>query len=393
MRKLFFVSFFTASFLLAKSQNVKVEGTAPNLYINHTVAAGENFYSIGRLYNQAPKAIAAFNSITMEKGLTIGQHLKIPAGGQQSNATAGSGSGESLSPITHVVGKNETLFRIGNNYNVSVEMLQKWNNLTSNNITAGTVLIVGNPKAGNGQTVAASANVASAQPGSNTVAPGRKETAAAKETIVPKEMTPEPKKEEPAGASKTVIAEVKKDTVAAGPVTSDVAGKPVQENLAPGANANTAIEKKETLSTAPAQVTAPAAAKDAAEKPVATTYGNDTRMNSSIDLGSASEGAFAVNFAAAVSSTSLKNKNGEAATFKSVSGWQDKKYYVLMNDVVPGTILKITSVDNKFVYAKVLGSMPEMKENSGVLLRISNAAASHLGIIDPRFPVQVSYYQ
>jgi hypothetical protein len=37
--------------------------------------------------------------------------------------------------------------------------------------------------------------------------------------------------------------------------------------------------------------------------------------------------------------------------------------------------------------------MPEMKENTGLLLRISNSAASSLGIIDPKFPVEVSYYQ
>ena len=64
-----------------------------------------------------------------------------------------------------------------------------------------------------------------------------------------------------------------------------------------------------------------------------------------------------------------------------------------MNDIVPGTIVKIASMENKVVYAKVLGSMPEMKENNGLLLRISNAAASYLGIIDPKFPVQISYYQ
>jgi hypothetical protein len=64
----------------------------------------------------------------------------------------------------------------------------------------------------------------------------------------------------------------------------------------------------------------------------------------------------------------------------------------LINDVTPGTILKISSSDNKVIYAKVLGSMPEMKENNGLLLRISNAAASNLGIIDPKFPVQITYY-
>jgi hypothetical protein len=105
------------------------------------------------------------------------------------------------------------------------------------------------------------------------------------------------------------------------------------------------------------------------------------------------EGVFANVFTAEAGQKSISNKTGEAATFKSTSGWQDKKYYVLMNDVAPGTIIKIASTENKVVYAKVLGSMPDMKENNGLLLRISNSAASYLGIIDPKFPVQISYYQ
>jgi hypothetical protein len=37
--------------------------------------------------------------------------------------------------------------------------------------------------------------------------------------------------------------------------------------------------------------------------------------------------------------------------------------------------------------------MPEMKENKGLLLRLSNSAASYLGMVDSKFPVQVSFYQ
>lgn len=82
---------------------------------------------------------------------------------------------------------------------------------------------------------------------------------------------------------------------------------------------------------------------------------------------------------------------GEAATFKTTSGWQDKRFYALMNDVTPGTIIKITSADDRVIYAKVLGALPTMKENNGLLLRISNAAASELGIADAKFSLTVNY--
>jgi hypothetical protein len=105
------------------------------------------------------------------------------------------------------------------------------------------------------------------------------------------------------------------------------------------------------------------------------------------------EGVFAELFTTEASQKSLTNKTGDAAIFKTTSGWQDKKYYVLINDVAPGTILKIASVDNKVIFAKVLGGMPQMKENKGLLLRLSNAAATYLGMVDAKFPVQVSFYQ
>ena len=85
-----------------------------------------------------------------------------------------------------------------------------------------------------------------------------------------------------------------------------------------------------------------------------------------------------------------KELSGAAATFKTASGWLDKKYYVLMNNVTEGTVVKVAS-NNKTVYAKVLGPLPDIKEDSGLLVRISNAAAASLGISDNKFPVTVHY--
>ncbi|MDE3126267.1 MAG: LysM peptidoglycan-binding domain-containing protein [Bacteroidota bacterium] len=82
--------------------------------------------------------------------------------------------------------------------------------------------------------------------------------------------------------------------------------------------------------------------------------------------------------------------SGDASIFKTASGWMDKKYYVLVNNIPEGTIVKIES-NQKYVYAKVLGALPNIKEDNGLLLRISNAAAAVLGMADKRFPVTVEY--
>lgn len=81
---------------------------------------------------------------------------------------------------------------------------------------------------------------------------------------------------------------------------------------------------------------------------------------------------------------------GDAATFKTSSGWLDKKYYVLVNNIDAGTIVKLTA-NNKEIYAKVLGALPDIKEDNGLLLRLSNSAASTLGLSDSKFPVTVNY--
>ena len=90
----------------------------------------------------------------------------------------------------------------------------------------------------------------------------------------------------------------------------------------------------------------------------------------------------------------FKSQMGVGAVFKSTSGWQDAKYYALMNNITPGTIVRITNANNnRIIFAKVLGELPPGKENDGLLIRISNAAAAELKISDkePQFSAEVAY--
>ncbi|HSU28544.1 MAG TPA: LysM peptidoglycan-binding domain-containing protein [Chitinophagaceae bacterium] len=93
------------------------------------------------------------------------------------------------------------------------------------------------------------------------------------------------------------------------------------------------------------------------------------------------------------SSSSSKNETVTAGIFKTASGWQDYKYYLLMDKVDPGTIVKITNPDNnKAVYAKVLGEMNGIRQNEGLNIRISNAAAVALNVSEiDKFIVKVNY--
>ena len=62
-----------------------------------------------------------------------------------------------------------------------------------------------------------------------------------------------------------------------------------------------------------------------------------------------------------------------------------------MNSVPIGSIVKVTDGTGKSVYVKVLGQLPEMKESTGLTIRISNAAAAEIGQTADRFNVQIAY--
>ncbi len=338
--------------LSAHTQTITVEGTAPDLYINHKVSSKESYYSVARMYNQTAKAIASFNRSAMEKGLIIGQTIKIPLTKQNLDATGKTGEGETLIPLSHTVSKDETLFRIANNYKTTLDNLKQWNNITSDEIKEGTPLVVGHLKVANEQLTHFNTD-------SNNVAAAANNAANAKPDAsnASVETAPQPKKEE-------VVAtkEKKEDTTPVKTATppqkaeTSAPDKPAQQD-----NVQQKDEHKPDLLTPQPQTS--------------------------------NEGVFAELYAAEAAQKSLINRTGDAAIFKSTSGWQDKKYYVLINDVAPGTILRIASVDNKIIYAKVLGSLPQMKENKGLMLRLSNAAAAYLGMADAKFPVQVNFYQ
>ena len=96
-------------------------------------------------------------------------------------------------------------------------------------------------------------------------------------------------------------------------------------------------------------------------------------------------------FASQFSSKKLKKIEGTSMIFKTASGWSDGKYYILMNEADPGSIVKVTAPNGKTIYAKVLWNMGDLKENEGINFRISDAAATALNLTEDKFDIDVSY--
>lgn len=331
MKRILVLLFFVPLFVSAQNKPLVIEGASPNLYLTHTVAPKENYYSIGRLYNVSPKEIAPFNKLELEKGLSLGQVIKIPINNNFSQDGVAAPD-EALVPLYHVVKEKEGLYRVSVTYNkLPLETLKKWNNISGESVSNGTKLIVGYLKVKKELSALSSA----ARQPAVAVAPA---TEKPKAEVVKKE--PEKKPE-----VKTVKEEpvVKKEE------------KPVVKEPV--------VVKSE-------------------EKPSTETH-KAKNFNG---------GFFKNIFADQAKGADMDNETGTAAVFKSTSGWEDGKYYCLHNAATPGTIVKITSPSTgKSVYAKVLDVMPDIKQNDGVLIRISNAAAAELGQEANRFDCTLSF--
>lgn len=119
----------------------------------------------------------------------------------------------------------------------------------------------------------------------------------------------------------------------------------------------------------------------------------EKNLSTATTLNTPDEGAFASLYVRNDLTLVQQYRSGDAATFKSTSGWTDRKYYVLINDITPGTIVRITAANNKSICARVLSPLPAIKGDEGLLLRMNNAAASALGIKEDKFTITLTYFE
>ncbi len=317
--------------LFAQQSQLQIKGSGNNLYLDHTVAPQESFYSIGRLYNAAPKDLASYNKISLEGGLSVGQSLKVPL--DKSNFTQSEIKSvlDFLIPVYHEVESGETLYRLGVNFNkVPLESLKKWNSLTSDAVNVGSSMVVGFLKVDKNQSPLASSQ------------PPAREVAKAAPVIEQRERVAE------------VTIPVKKD---------ERAEKQEEKEIV-------AIEKP-VVTPAPRATVTPAASN------------RNTQQNA---------GFFQDMYSLQIAEKSPENINGTGGVFKSTSGWQDAKFYCFNNDAAPGSILKVTNNSTgKFIYAKVLDAIPDIKQNSGLVIIVSNSAADGLGAVEGKFECVVEY--
>ena len=95
--------------------------------ISYTVQKGDSLYSIARKYSTTIDKIKDLNNLTTNL-LSIGQVLLIPT--------------NTNLETTYTVQKGDSLYSIAKKYNTTVDKLKQLNNLTSNLLSIGQILIV-----------------------------------------------------------------------------------------------------------------------------------------------------------------------------------------------------------------------------------------------------------
>lgn len=317
----------------------------------HVVKPKETLYSLARLYNIHPRELAAYNNIPVGTGLTLGQVIKIPANPTMAPLGAAPEKKEEETKKEPEVKKDP--------------IVKKEPEVKSEPITKTTA--------------------PTKKPGSDPVY----HKVAKKETLYHISKVYNITIEDIKKWNKISTDGVSEGTNLIVGYGNDVVAKPV-ETVKETKPAETKPVVKESPKTTEPE-------KKEADKVVKTEpLKKETVRKEEVNNVTGKDFKGGVFKSVYDKQVNDKDKTAEekglAGIFKSTSGWEDGKYYCLTNSAPPGSIVKITNPANQHsIYAKVLDLIPDLKQNAGLVIRISNAAASELGATSDNFESIINY--
>jgi LysM repeat protein len=346
------LSFFSPEI---KKDSIGIETINGKVFIVHKVDAGETLYAISKRYGVTVEQIVTQNP-SADAGLEVEQVLKVPYVPRTSKPVA---QGKK-----HIVAEKETLFSISRLYDVTVDDLKKWNNLPDNALSLGQELVIKNTN-----TVTSSSVNQLEVKSAKTV-----HTVAAKETMFSitrqygitveqlREWNGLQTDELKIGQTLFVSQPVNSKQTTTAPTQTFTQ---VQTQTNPVTQQQTIVIEKTTV-----PITVPV-------NPVVTPPVEKTST---------------IKISESVSGTDEVRETGLAELIEGTDG--NRKYLALHRTAPSGTILKIRNeMNNREVFVRVMGKLPETAPNDKLVLKISKSAYDKLGAIDSRFRVEVTYYK
>ncbi len=332
MIKIIFLTLVSWSSPAAPIDSLRTETINGKQFIIHRIDEKETLYSISRRYGVPITAILDENP-TADGGLAVGQLLKVPYVPKSKVQQNGKG--------THKVAAGETLFSISRLYDVSVDDIKAWNSLTSNSLSTGQELVI-KKKAAVAETV--TTTVAKPVAGVHTV------------------------------ASKETLFSIARQY-----------GITVQQIRDWNTLASDEVKIGQTLVVAESALTKTIETKPETKTPevvAVTTPRVETKPPTETSI----------RISEKVTGSDEVKEGGLAELIEGTDG--NRKYLALHRTAKVGTILKVRNeLNNREVFVRVAGELPNIGANTNVIIKISKSAYDRLGAIDPKFRVEVTYYK
>lgn len=351
MKNQLLVMFCCLSLFTSAQEKLVIVGKSPNQYVVHTVKKGESFQTISNQFGQSVAKLSSFNKMSTASILKVGDRIKIPV--TEYNRLTVKGK-EKNAPLYHVTQKGENLYRISQANKVPVASLKQWNTLKSDNLKTGQLIIIGFMVNAKSQTENQKTEKLTASVSEPPLSDEKTNVESKQPDLSKKDIN----------ASHSVVI----------PTNSNPSVIPPSPVKIPASKQQTPMVKSMVVT----ETVSPA---------------TKVEVSNEYFPKEGDEGFFAKAYEDHGKQLEKQFHSGDASIFKTISGWTDHKYYILMNDVAAETIVRITGPNNKSICAKVLGPLQETKGGSGLLLRMSNSAAAAMGLMDPKFTVTVTYFE
>ena len=99
--------------------------------MEHVVARGESFWSIGRRYAVSTRQLAAWNGMAPGDTLPTGRKLLVWTASETAPRSA---PGSTIRRVNYTVRSGDSLSRIARRFRVSIQQIARWNDLDSREI-------------------------------------------------------------------------------------------------------------------------------------------------------------------------------------------------------------------------------------------------------------------